>query len=169
MEIHAVSNPDQLCPYCRDALGREGVVRCSQCQTVMHRDCFLENGGCVTMGCERQKLTSKRCPECNSPVTRASAIVCPHCNCDLRRYPGFENQNLPAIHWRLPDWMVLLKNSERLKQTQQFTLRLVLGVLFMTALPAVQYFASHPVVDIIVLLGIPVWGFILYMLLVKKD
>jgi hypothetical protein len=40
-----------ICPYCRDALGAEGVVGCSECATTAHTACAQQHGGCVTYGC----------------------------------------------------------------------------------------------------------------------
>ena len=40
------------CPYCLDDLTSEDqTVRCSDCRTPHHDDCFRENAGCVAFGC----------------------------------------------------------------------------------------------------------------------
>lgn len=37
------------CPYCHDALGREGLLRCRACDAYYHNDCVE---ACVGLGCE---------------------------------------------------------------------------------------------------------------------
>jgi hypothetical protein len=54
-----------LCPYCRDevALDREGdddLTACERCETVHHRACFDEAGGCTIFGCGQRRA---RAPE----------------------------------------------------------------------------------------------------------
>ena len=42
-----------VCPYCRAPVDstQEEVVVCEGCDTVHHRDCYQENGGCTIFGC----------------------------------------------------------------------------------------------------------------------
>ena len=50
---------DERCPYCREPFSSaddtEGAERvtCSGCGTPHHAECFVENGGCSALGCER--------------------------------------------------------------------------------------------------------------------
>ena len=42
----------KICPYCKVALAEsDDVVVCSQCEMPHHRDCWIENQGCTTFGC----------------------------------------------------------------------------------------------------------------------
>jgi hypothetical protein len=44
---------DALCPYCRDGIHADDLelVACKACDTVHHRECLDEAGGCVVFGC----------------------------------------------------------------------------------------------------------------------
>lgn len=44
------------CPFCKDALAGARFVECAACATWFHEECFLENRGCMTMGCREQRL-----------------------------------------------------------------------------------------------------------------
>ncbi len=44
---------DKICPYCKDKLNAEDdVVICSKCEMPHHKDCWVENQGCTTFGCD---------------------------------------------------------------------------------------------------------------------
>ncbi len=45
----------ERCPFCHDefAASSEERVTCAGCGTPHHADCFAENGGCSSLGCER--------------------------------------------------------------------------------------------------------------------
>jgi len=47
----AAGNPS--CPYCRGIFDPSGesIVKCSQCGTTVHQQCWEENGQCTTWGC----------------------------------------------------------------------------------------------------------------------
>jgi len=52
MDIIAVG---KKCPYCMvDIQDGEDVVLCSNCEMPHHRECWIENGGCTTFGCQGQ-------------------------------------------------------------------------------------------------------------------
>lgn len=43
----------KVCPYCRCAFTAEDdIVLCSACEMPHHRDCWVENQGCTTFGCQ---------------------------------------------------------------------------------------------------------------------
>jgi hypothetical protein len=42
----------ETCPYCRETIDAEDVIRCPSCGTPHHNACFAENGGCTVFGCE---------------------------------------------------------------------------------------------------------------------
>lgn len=45
--------PDATCPYCQSGfLPSEDVLVCRACEIPHHRECWQENGGCTTYGCE---------------------------------------------------------------------------------------------------------------------
>lgn len=71
---------DRLCPFCRDRFTAGGLgVRCNDCRTLLHQDCWVEASGCTTFGC--------------SPVTREPAID----ERPLRRLPP-----LRSAAWSVP-------------------------------------------------------------------
>ena len=55
-----VFHPTQRCPLCHDELGgdesRLGV--CSSCDTVYHKSCFEELGGCASFACTTPRRRS---------------------------------------------------------------------------------------------------------------
>ena len=51
----SVKNP-QRCPLCREQVTptqARRLIACSACETVYHRSCFGEMGGCAVLGCQR--------------------------------------------------------------------------------------------------------------------
>lgn len=43
----------KICPYCKCVLTEEDeIVVCSDCEMPHHRDCWIENQGCTTFGCQ---------------------------------------------------------------------------------------------------------------------
>ncbi|GHU64755.1 hypothetical protein AGMMS49983_11180 [Clostridia bacterium] len=47
---------EKICPYCMTEIKvDEEVVLCSQCDMPHHRECWTENGGCTTFGCQSRK------------------------------------------------------------------------------------------------------------------
>lgn len=83
------------CPFCRTAVeGAETPVRCPDCGSAYHRDCWKENGGCGVYGCSQVPTVEKRtaletpmsfwgqenkpCPACGREIL-AAAVRCRHC------------------------------------------------------------------------------------------
>jgi hypothetical protein len=55
----AVTSPSvsRICPYCQTAVEAGGpLVQCDECQTLHHQECWRENGGCTTFGCQRAPI-----------------------------------------------------------------------------------------------------------------
>ncbi len=44
------------CPFCHGSLYAEAARSCEGCHTPLHGECWLESGGCPTLGCERLVL-----------------------------------------------------------------------------------------------------------------
>lgn len=43
----------KMCPYCKtEILPEDDVVVCSQCEMPHHKDCWVDNQGCTTFGCQ---------------------------------------------------------------------------------------------------------------------
>ena len=43
----------KICPYCRTELREDDeIVICSSCEMPHHKDCWIENKGCTTFGCQ---------------------------------------------------------------------------------------------------------------------
>lgn len=82
-----------LCPVCRSSAA-DADVRCPDCHTRHHRECWEYNGGCAKYGCaaapETEKISDlevpvaywgqneKACPVCQN-VIQAAALRCRHC------------------------------------------------------------------------------------------
>jgi hypothetical protein len=52
---------DALCPYCRDGIHADDLelAACEACDTVHHRECLDEAGGCVVFGCGGRAATGR--------------------------------------------------------------------------------------------------------------
>lgn len=50
VRVRAASSGEARCPYCRDQVRGEARP-CPSCQTLHHRGCFVEAGGCTLFGC----------------------------------------------------------------------------------------------------------------------
>lgn len=43
----------KICPFCKTKLTADDeIVICSQCEMPHHKDCWVENQGCTTFGCQ---------------------------------------------------------------------------------------------------------------------
>ena len=81
----------KICPYCKAAFTDEdNIVICSECEMPHHRDCWIENQGCTTFGCNgtiQNATLYQTANELNglAPDTRAelppsgSLAYCPYC------------------------------------------------------------------------------------------
>jgi RING finger family protein len=51
----------QSCPYCRGTFDPsiESIVQCSQCGTLIHQQCWQENGQCTTWGCSSMAVKNQ--------------------------------------------------------------------------------------------------------------
>lgn len=61
--IEVEVQPNQRCPFCRDALqgvAADALMTCAGCQAVFHRACALEVGSCTTAGCRNNRRTRTR-------------------------------------------------------------------------------------------------------------
>jgi len=95
--VAAPSSPRELgqrCGVCQTAIAEsETVGPCPSCGAVHHADCWTENGGCATYGCERMPelvkeaaampqsywgLEVKACPRCAKSINVA-ALRCRYC------------------------------------------------------------------------------------------
>ena len=54
------------CPYCQLPIKQESeTVQCRSCKALHHQECWKENGGCTTFGCQE---TSFRTPAGKSTI-----------------------------------------------------------------------------------------------------
>ncbi len=95
-----------VCPYCRDAVDREGTVICARtkCGALYHRECWEEchvsYGGCAVYGC-----SSRRCREVSAAgfavriakLLVAAALFPPRAVRALRRV---ETESAVSVYWR---------------------------------------------------------------------
>lgn len=61
----------KICPYCKSELKEdEDIVVCSHCEMPHHKDCWIENKGCTTFGC--QGTIQGVDIEINAPISSSS-------------------------------------------------------------------------------------------------
>lgn len=49
----------KTCPYCQFPIKQDlDIVVCNKCQIPHHKECWQENGGCTTFGCEETSSTA---------------------------------------------------------------------------------------------------------------
>jgi hypothetical protein len=167
------------CPYCRDTLGESGVIFCSFCQTSLHRECFNENRGCTTLGCDKQDEQYPHCIQCRQRLLRANAIVCIHCGYDLRRGEYYQLEEVPRLQWVMPDWMILTRKGRRMRAEQQRRLRLqrgekrpfpvqpLIASLIALVLACISYLSENQIVDISAYVLTPIWLITAMMMLIS--
>lgn len=69
-----------LCPYCHTILHEDDqAVSCSACGLAHHLECWNENQGCTTYGCQGKPLNSKLAPEPDMKIHTDTSIRCPNC------------------------------------------------------------------------------------------
>lgn len=98
----------KVCPYCKCAFTPgDDIVVCSDCEMPHHKDCWVENGGCTTFGCQgtissadsagtsvtatelrfedsSEPVRGCFCTQCGTPAG-AGAVFCGHCGAQLHR------------------------------------------------------------------------------------
>ncbi|MFC1612194.1 RING finger protein [Myxococcota bacterium] len=102
------------CAICQTTIGDgEEVGRCSKCDTPFHVECWDENGGCATYGCELMPETvkpqtaevpdsywgqqDKQCPRCGSTI-KVAALRCRHCGATFESRAPVSPGELAASH-----------------------------------------------------------------------
>lgn len=89
--------PDKICPYCKSKIDiADGFVICSECLMPHHKQCWIENNGCTTFGCDGTV---------DSPKPVDDVI-----NLDYEDFIGLQDteynsfQNKSQINAELPKW-----------------------------------------------------------------
>jgi hypothetical protein len=80
----------KVCPYCKDGFESGDLRDCEECQTPMHGECFVENGGCAVLGCAAKIKEWPTCLACSEKLASLRAVVCVRCGFDQvgNRYLG---------------------------------------------------------------------------------
>lgn len=74
----------EVCPFCRDDFEHGDAHICKNCSTLMHVECFQENGGCAVSGCNERTENWPRCSQCNEQLKKLSAVICIRCGYDQK-------------------------------------------------------------------------------------
>ena len=87
----------KMCSICQTSIeARDATIICDRCQCEFHAECWQDNGGCATAGCENVPkplkkdgelpgertywgATTKTCPSCGETI-KVGEMVCPCCN-----------------------------------------------------------------------------------------
>ena len=89
---------DKICPYCKDKLKAEDdVVICSKCEMPHHKDCWVENQGCTTFGCDGtiQSVSNGVMNQnvqidlYDEPAGNSEFVFCGQCGNKMRRTDSF--------------------------------------------------------------------------------
>ena len=82
----------KICPYCKTTFAEgDEIVQCSACEMPHHKDCWIENQGCTTFGCQgtirgldgqvyggAAQGVGKVCPNCGAQNI-GDSIFCARC------------------------------------------------------------------------------------------
>lgn len=80
----------EVCPFCKDHIEQSEARPCESCHTVMHRECFQENGGCAVLGCSVKSQAWPCCSHCQEQLPQLSSILCVRC--------GYHQEEQRFIH-----------------------------------------------------------------------
>jgi len=80
-----LTHAGKICPFCQSGIAAEDrVAACALCAIPHHLECWHENGGCTTFGCEAAPM-----PLAEAPAGGwAGARVCPYCSGLVDRATG---------------------------------------------------------------------------------
>ena len=109
----------EICPFCKDGFEQGDSHICQNCSTMMHSECFQENGGCAVLGCDTKTKDWPRCSQCTEQLSQLSAVVCILCGYDQEKKRYIDGvprsrsetrrqeervtlENPDAINWDLP-------------------------------------------------------------------
>ena len=108
-----MAEANKICAICQiSILDDDTVKRCEGCNAEFHEECWNENGGCATYGCqyvpqtvkddEEQEQTYwgaeiKKCPMCGETIP-ANVLQCPYCR---EEFDGIEPTSRDHLRNRL--------------------------------------------------------------------
>ncbi len=90
--LSANTGNEKVCPYCMMPIQQgERVISCPKCGIPHHRDCWDENGGCTTYGCDGGSTSQTSITTTNSSPDYLSdlqshlpsARTCPYCQTEI--------------------------------------------------------------------------------------
>jgi len=80
----------KICPFCQTVLNEnDHAFTCSACGAPHHADCWNENDGCTTYGCQGRPLDSKLAPEPDMQISNDQAVICAKCGSKVSKYSKF--------------------------------------------------------------------------------
>lgn len=104
----------EICPFCKDGFEQGDTHICGNCSTMMHGECFQENGGCAVLGCNTKTEDWPCCSQCNEQLSQLSAVLCIHCGYhqeDRRYVEGVARQRQEAPR---EESRIVLKDAEKI-------------------------------------------------------
>jgi len=129
-----------MCAICQTSiLDGDTVKKCEGCNADFHEECWNENGGCATYGCEYVPQTvkdaeeqetywgaeTKKCPMCSETIA-ALANQCPYCK---EEFDGIE----PASREDVRNRLLGRRKTSRSSGSGTAVLVFILGLLGCTA------------------------------------
>ena len=87
------SQVGKLCPYCQYPIKQDSnIILCAVCKTPHHQECWNENGGCTTFGCNG---ISKNAPDSSRHIgsVNSSRIVIEYDDLSVRSAKSYYNEN----------------------------------------------------------------------------
>ena len=131
----------KICSICQiSILPDERIKSCEKCQTEYHDECWNENGGCGTYGCEMAPVSEKGlnervredvywgaetkvCPMCGETI-KVSELSCPYCKEQFSTIAPISSQEVKDRYAKKP---------RKIEENKGAIIILIFGLLGITA------------------------------------
>lgn len=102
----------EICPFCKDGFEQGDTRICVGCSTMMHQECFQENGGCAVPGCHEKSEDWPTCSQCDERLAKLSAVFCIHCGYDQENGRYIEGVPRPRGERAEQESRIVLENAK---------------------------------------------------------